>query len=165
MTIKKTAQIPTSYDSIPAYGQGMLAGYGQGGYSPEMDNLQMLPGILPEEPKSTPVGSMAGWAWPIGLAASGLVGYSLLRRLGKGALQGASKLTATAAPKAVQGYENILQPKSFIYPGATVGEHAGTLANAYTQDPNILINNLRQYKENPLKTIQDIRSQLKKPPV
>lgn len=97
----KRAQ-PYDPSEFTGYGQGGLAGYGQGGYDVGLENVGLLPGMEPRLPEQshTP-GITSPWAVPIGLAAGGLVGYSLLKHLGKRLAAGAARRVATqGAPAA-----------------------------------------------------------------
>lgn len=125
--MKKHAQ-PYNPSDFAGYGQGGLAGYGQGGYDVGLENVGLIPGMDPrlsEQSRSQGLGSP--WAVPIGLAASGLVGYSLLkgmgRRLAGRAAQQAVPRAASGLTPEVEQIVNKWAPKQ-----ASILEKLGTIA-------------------------------------
>ena len=97
---------PYDPSEFAGYGQGGLAGYGQGGYDVGLENVGLLPGMDPRVPEQSRMpGITSPWAVPVGLAAGGLIGMGLLRRLGgrlaSGAARKAVQSGATTAPTAV----------------------------------------------------------------
>lgn len=99
--MNKRAQ-PYDPSEFMGYGQGGLAGYGQGNYDVGLENVGLVPGMEPRVPEQSHMPSIVSpWALPVGLATGGLVGYSLLKRLGRRLASGAARGIATkAAPTA-----------------------------------------------------------------
>lgn len=96
----KRAQ-PYDPSEFAGYGQGGLAGYGQGGYDVGLENVGLLPGMDPRLPEQSRMpGITSPWAVPIGVAAGGLVGYALLKRLGRRLAAGAARRVASQGGQA-----------------------------------------------------------------
>jgi hypothetical protein len=104
--------------------------YQYAGYDPSMDELGLLPGVSPQEPESkTP-----GWLLPLGVAAGGLAGYSLLRGAGRGlkGLLGKLRSGRTAVKPEPWNWEAEMlgrggqaRYRSALHPGENVGHGYG----------------------------------------
>lgn len=109
--MKKKAQLPSQY--------------GYDGYTTEMDNLGLLPGIAPQTPEQS---KSFNWLIPLGLAAGGLTGYSLLRGAGRGVKGLLSKLRGAKVPREPWNWEMEMlgrggqkRYRSFVNPEQNIG--------------------------------------------
>jgi hypothetical protein len=114
--MKKSAQLPSQYS--------------YSGYDPSMDNLGLLPGVAPEAPEQSGTPS---WLVPLGVAAGGLAGYSLLRGAGRGlkGLLGKLRGAKKAVPETPWNWEMEMMGRggrryqSVQHPGEAVGHGYG----------------------------------------
>lgn len=109
--IKKKALLPSQYSYE--------------GYSPDMDNLGLLPGVTPQIPEKD---KSFNWLVPLGLAAGGLTGYSLLRGAGKSIKGLLGKLRSARVPREPWNWEMEMlgrggqkRYRSFVNPEQNIG--------------------------------------------
>lgn len=126
--MKKTAQTYSSQ-------------YGYTGYDPSMDNVGLLPGVAPQAPTS----STPSWLLPLGVAAGGLAGYSLLRGAGRGVKGLLSKLRGAKKPTRepwnwdmeMLGRGDKRRYQSVVNPGETVGHGYGPTVESTVKQSSV----------------------------
>ena len=112
------------------YSSSVPSQYGGGGYDPSMDELGLLPGVSSQHQEY----NAPGWLLPLGVAAGGLAGYSLLRGAGRGVKGLLSKLRGAKKPPTREpwnwdmemlGRDGKRRYQSVVNPGETVGHGYG----------------------------------------
>lgn len=118
--MKKAAQ---SY-----YSSALPTQYVPEGYDASMDNLGLLPGVAPQQQES----STPSWLLPLGVAAGGLAGYSLLRGAGRGLKGLLGKLRGAKKPPTSEPWNWEMEMmgrgkryQSVQHPGEAVGHGYG----------------------------------------
>lgn len=139
--MKKKAQLPSQY--------------GYGGYTTEMDNLGLLPGVTPQMPKEE---KSFNWLVPLGLAAGGLTGYSLLRGAGKGVKGLLGRLRGAKVPSEPWNWEMEMlgrggqkRYRSFVNPEQNIGYSYGPGPEAIikqSSDVSFIITQLSRIARN-----------------
>lgn len=138
--MKKKAQLPSQYS--------------YGGYTTEMDNLGLLPGVTPQLPEQN---KSFNWLIPLGLAAGGLTGYSLLRGAGKGVKGLLSKLRGAKVPSEPWNWEMEMlgrgqnRYRSFVNPEQNIGYGYGSGPEAAVKqgsDISFIITQLARIAKN-----------------